>query len=48
MMEDEEILDNQHQSIEEEQMFLNVELNSIQEAFLVVDDHHLNNERTNK
>ncbi len=46
MMVNEEILENQHLSIEEEQMFLNVVLNLIQEEFLVVDDHHLNMTKT--
>ncbi len=41
MMVNEEVLENQHLSIEEEQMFLNVELNLILEEFLVVDDLHL-------
>jgi hypothetical protein len=42
MMVNEEVLENRHLSIEEELMFLNVELNLILEEFLVVDDLHLN------
>jgi len=45
MMVNEEVLENLHLSMKEEQMFLNVELNLIQEEFLVVDDHHLNKQK---